>query len=75
LLNPGIYALSGNEALHDALDRQTNPSTLSKVFAIKELGSLAVIGLSNGLCVTRLKTSAFVPALALDRLRKHPGKD
>jgi hypothetical protein len=29
-------------------DRQTNPSTLSKVFAIKEIGSLALIGLFNG---------------------------
>jgi hypothetical protein len=56
-------------------DRQTNPSTLSKVFAIKEVGSLALIGLFNGLCVTRLNMSAFVPTLSLDRLRKHPGKD
>jgi hypothetical protein len=54
-------------------DRQTNPSTLSKVFAIKEVGSLALIGLFNG--VTRLNKSAFVPTLSLDRLRKHPGKD
>jgi hypothetical protein len=42
----------GNEARHDAFDRRINPSTLWKVFAIKEVGSLAVIGLSNGLCVT-----------------------
>jgi hypothetical protein len=40
------------EALRHAFDRRINPSTLSKVFAITEVGSLAVIGLSNGLCVT-----------------------
>jgi hypothetical protein len=56
-------------------DRQTNPSTLSKIFAIKEVGSPAVIDLLNGLCVTRLSASAFVPNLSLDHLRKPPGKD
>jgi ribose/xylose/arabinose/galactoside ABC-type transport system permease subunit len=42
---------------------------------MKEVGGLALIGLFNGLCVTRLNMLAFVPTLSLNRLRKHPGKD
>jgi hypothetical protein len=65
----------GNEALHDAVRPSSQSVNFVESFCHKGVGNLAVIGLFNGLCVTRLNMSAFVPTLSPDRLRKHPGKD